>query len=90
MSRLQENKVSFSNLSTAHEFITRLDTEEFKNINPTVLESVLFHMRFNRGETSIVFLKKRYQCTSTYIEVGFKKQLGLSFTQYQRILLNTT
>lgn len=90
VSRLHENKIALSNFSTAKEFLTSLDSEEFKNIYPTVLESILFHMRFTRGKTSIASLKKRYQCTSIYIEVGFENLLGLSFTQYQNILLNAT
>ncbi len=90
VSILLKNKNLRPNLNSANEFLTSLDSEELKNIYPTVLESIVFHMRFTQGQTSIKNLKERYQCTSADIEDGFKNILGLSFTQYQSILLTTT
>lgn len=90
VSRLLENKVDFLKHYSPRNFLNLLESEAFRTICPNVLESILFHLHFKNGSESIETLQKRYQCSSAYIETGFLKFLGLSFRQYQNILLNTT
>lgn len=88
--RLHENNLGFNHGFTSREFLNHLESEEFKNIFPTPLDTILFHLHFKKGNTSLENLKYRYQCSAASIEADFKDLFGFSFAQYQKILLHTT
>ena len=73
-----------------HDFLTDLSSAEFKSIRPTILDNILIHL-FSKSEyMSLTQIQKHYQCTPNNIDRLFKTTLGMSFNQYQNILLNTT
>lgn len=88
--RLIENKLLTSTKYSLQFFLNQLESEKFRNIYPSVIDSILFHLHFNNGDASIDTLKKRYHCTSAYINNSCKYFLGLTFTQYQGVLLSNT
>lgn len=83
---LQQNNVNIK--ATNHnEFLTQFNTPKLKNFTPLVLDYIIFHLTFFNENTSLNQLSKRYQCNSKKIDKQFKCIIGLSFIQYQNILI---
>ncbi|MBN2867622.1 MAG: hypothetical protein JXK08_03025 [Flavobacteriaceae bacterium] len=76
--------------ANSHEFLSQLNTSKLKDLTPSILDSIIFHLHFLNEKTSIKQLAKRYQCNSKNIENHFKRVVGISFKEYQKILLTNT
>lgn len=83
---LQQNNITIK-ASNPDEFLTQFNTPKLKNFTPSVLDYIIFHLHFLNEKTSLNQLSKRYQCNSKKIEKQFKRIIGLSFIQYENILI---
>ncbi|MDW5288786.1 hypothetical protein [Formosa sp. PL04] len=73
-----------------NDFLISLSSVKLKSIVPTILDNILIHLHSKDEKASLPQLKKQYQCNHLNIDSLFKKNTGITFSQYQNILLNIT
>lgn len=83
---LTQNNITIE-ATNSDEFLAQLNTPKLKDLTPSILDSIIFHLHFLNENTSLKQLSKRYQCDTKNIENLFKRSVGLSFIQYQNILI---
>jgi len=76
--------------ANANDFLAQFNTSKLKDLTPSVLDNIILHLQFLNEKTTIKQLAKRYQCSSKNIENHFKHVIGISFKEYQNILLTNT
>ncbi|WP_092466940.1 helix-turn-helix transcriptional regulator [Winogradskyella thalassocola] len=73
-----------------HDFLVVLSSAKLKAITPTILDNIIIHLLSKSENMSLTEIQKHYQCTPSNLNRLCKTTLGMSFLQYQNILLNTT
>ncbi len=72
------------------DFLSSLSSVKFKTITPTILDNILIHLHSQNKSISLPELKIHYQCSGINLEALFKKNIGISFADYQNIIFKTT
>ncbi len=86
---LIQNNITI-NATNSNEFLAHLNTPKLKDLTPSILDSIIFHLHFFKGHISLDQLSKRYQYSNQKIKNDFKNSIGLPFNEYKNILLSTT
>ncbi|WP_382382160.1 hypothetical protein [Formosa undariae] len=85
---LMKQKIKMTPLKPT-DFLKSLSSTKFKSIIPTVLDNIVMHLHANKN-ASLPELKKHYQCTHLKINYLFKKNIGVTFSEYKNILKQIT
>lgn len=72
------------------DFLSSLNTNPFTHITPTILDNIIIQLQTKPESWSIAKFQNRYQCSAAKLNRFFKTYLGMTFKQYQQLLIQST
>ena len=86
---LQQQQIVVKYLNP-NDVLRQLSSAKFKAITPTLLDNLIIQLLSKSKTITLTEFKKDHQCKNINLELLLKKTIGLTFLQYQRLLLNST
>ncbi|MGJ8550253.1 hypothetical protein [Winogradskyella wichelsiae] len=86
---LQQQQIVLKSLKP-NDVLRQLSSAKFKAITPTLLDNLIIELLYKSKAITLTEFKKKYQCKNNNLELLLKKTIGLTFLQYQSLLLNST